>query len=202
MNHILIDLPTPIRTPRLLIRHYIPGDGSETNQAVRDSFSELTQWMPWADVMPSPQDSEAFVRECHANWFLREDFTLPIFDSSGKRQLGSTGLHRINWSVPCFEIGYWGRSTEHGKGYITEAVNAVTHYAFKVLQAKRVEIRCDADNVKSSKLAERLGYHFEGRLRQNELKCHNEGVRDTLVYSRISLDDIPNVAVTWGDVVL
>lgn len=198
INPILFDLPVPIKTSRLLIRHSLPGDGPEVNRAIRDSFNELTQWMPWAETMPSVEVSETFARQSFAKWQLREDLTLPIFDWTGKTQLGATGLHRMNWNIPFFEIGYWVRSSESGKGYITEAVNAVTRYAFQVLKAKRVEIRCDADNIKSTKIAERLGYQLEGRLHQNEMKCHDQGMRDTLIYSRITLDGIPSLDVTWG----
>jgi ribosomal-protein-alanine N-acetyltransferase len=198
---IFLEMPVPIRTPRLLIRHTKPGDGPEINRAIRDSFNDLTKWMPWAEKMPTPEDSEMFARQSYAKWHLREDFTLPIFDCSGKTQFGGTGLHRMNWSIPCFEIGYWVRSTETGKGYITEAVNAVTRYAFQILHAKRIEIRCDADNIKSAKIPERLGYQLEGRLQKSDLKCHNQGVRDTLVFSRTNLDDLPKLEVSWGSIV-
>jgi RimJ/RimL family protein N-acetyltransferase len=197
-NPILLEMPVPIRTPRLLIRHTMPGDGPEINRAIRDSFDDLTKWMPWAEKIPTLEESEAFARQSYAKWHLREDFTLPIFDHSGKTQLGATGLHRMNWPVPFFEIGYWARSTEAGKGYIMEAVNAVTRYAFQILRANRIEIRCDADNTKSARIPERLGYQLEGKLRQNDLKCHNQGVRDTLVYSRTNMDDLPELEVSWG----
>ena len=32
------------------------------------------------------------------------------------------GLHRIDWAVPKFEIGYWARTSHAGRGYITEDV--------------------------------------------------------------------------------
>src|SRR4051794_26238214 len=124
MNPILIDLPVPIKTPRLLLRHCLPGDGKALNLAVCESFTELNQWVPWADKIPSEEDSEFNVRTSYAQWILREDLRMMIFDLSGNRLLGSTGLHRIKWEVPAFEIGYWLRKSEAGKGYITEAVNA------------------------------------------------------------------------------
>src|SRR4051812_7188759 len=101
---ILLDLPMPIRTPRLLLRPLAAGDGAEMNRAIVESFADLTQWMPWAEKMPSVAESETFSRQSHAKWLLREDVTLPIFDVTGKRQIGATGLHRMNWSIPFFEI--------------------------------------------------------------------------------------------------
>jgi RimJ/RimL family protein N-acetyltransferase len=101
-NAILLDLPMPIRTPRLLLRHYIPGDGPELDRAVQESFNELTHWMPWAETLQTGEESETFVRTSFANWQLREDLTLGIYEPTGKVLLGCTGLHRIDWSVPPF----------------------------------------------------------------------------------------------------
>lgn len=196
---ILLDLPVPIRTPRLLIRHTLPGDGPEFNRAIDESFADLTQWMLWAQQKQSLQESETFARRSYAKWISREDMTLPIFDSNGKTQIGCTGLHSVNWACPSFEIGYWVRSSKRGNGYITEAVNVVTQYAFQVLKAKRVEIRCDADNVRSSRVAERLGFELDGKLRQDFPKCYGQGLRDTLVFSRVDLDGLPALDVKWGD---
>jgi len=193
---ILFELPIPIKTPRLVLRHCMPGDGKEVNAAIQASFAELTQWMPWAEKMPSEADSEIFCREAYAKWILREDLSLSIF--SGAKFIGRTGLHRMNWSVPSFEIGYWIRTDASKQGFMTEAVNAVTRYAFDILKAKRVEIKCDRDNTQSKKIPERLGFQYEGTLYQNELKCHGQGPRDTLVYARTSLQDLPLLEVKWG----
>ena len=47
---------------------------------------------------------------------------------------------------------------------MTEALNALTQYAFETLKAKRVEIRIDTENLKSRKVAERCGYELEATL--------------------------------------
>ena len=196
---ILLDLPMPIRTPRILIRHPIPGDGPELNRTISESFDRLNQWMPWAHQMPTPEDSEIFVRQAHAEFLLRKNIHLSIFEAHGKTLLGATGLTRMNWEIPSFEIGYWARTTALKNGYITEAVNAVTRYAFEIFHAKRVEIRCDAENTRSLKVAERLGYELEGRLKQNELTCQREKLRDTLVFSRIDSKGLPELEVSFGE---
>jgi ribosomal-protein-alanine N-acetyltransferase len=89
-----------------------------------------------------------------------------------------------------------------GKGFITEAVNAVTRYAFQVLGARRVEIRCDSENTKSANVPHRLGYELEGKFRNDNLKCHNKGTRDTLVFSRVDLNELPPLDVEWGTSIL
>jgi RimJ/RimL family protein N-acetyltransferase len=74
--------------------------------------------------------------------------------------VGSSRLHRIDWEVPKFEIGYWCRTRCSGQGYTTEAVRSIAAFAFEALEAKRVEIRCDTLNRPSARVAERAGFHL------------------------------------------
>ena len=104
--------------------------------------------------------------------------------SGGGRIVGSSGLHRIDWSVPSFEIGYWVRTPDSGQGYATEAVEAIGSFAFEKLGARRIEIRADTRNTRSRAIPEKLGYQLEGVLRHDCL--HVDGrLRDTAVYARI-----------------
>jgi hypothetical protein len=43
-----------------------------------------------------------------------------------------------------------------------------------------------------------LGFGFEGRLLNNSLKCHDQGPCDTLVFSKIHADGLPELHVSWG----
>jgi len=45
LNPVLIDVPMPLRTPRLLIRPKQIGDGARTSAAVAESWDELHKWM-------------------------------------------------------------------------------------------------------------------------------------------------------------
>ncbi|MEA2735401.1 MAG: hypothetical protein QOE14_1852, partial [Humisphaera sp.] len=92
---------------------------------------------------------------------------------------------RLNWDVPMFEIGYWLRTPLCGKGYMNEAVNAITAMSFETLQAQRVEIRCDERNRSSRLVAERAGFMLEGVLRCNERAPSGE-FRNTCVYAKIA----------------
>lgn len=78
----------------------------------------------------------------------------------------------------------WARTSEWRKGYITEAVRGITGFAFEVLGAQRVEIRCDDHNTRSAAVAERAGFTLEGRLRAQALATSG-GLRDTLIYALI-----------------
>ena len=51
---------------------------------------------------------------------------------------------------------------------MTEAVHGIVRWASDHLQARRIEIRCDARNRRSRQVAERAGFHLEAVLRQDE----------------------------------
>ena len=170
-----------LRAPR-------PGDGAALNAAVLDSLDALRPWMPWAQTAPTLEASEAVAREAHGKFLLRSDlvFSLWLHDGQGRETqlVGGSGLHRIDWSVPRFEIGYWCRSGHTGQGLVTEAVRALSRMAFDQLQAQRVEIRMDERNTASWRVAERAGFTLEGVLR-NEARDVAGGVRNTRVYARV-----------------
>lgn len=197
MNPLLIELPMPIETPRLLIRGPRPGDGPELRSAIGDSFMELSEWMPWATNVPTPEEAEVNVREASLRFEARKDLRLMAFEKGTSRLIVSTGLHRFDWDVRKFEIGYWVRTPDQGKGYVTEAVNALTRYAFGQLRARRVEIRCDSDNRRSLSVARRLGFEQEGILRRDDLKPNSDQPRDTVVFSLLETAALPPLDARW-----
>lgn len=185
---LLIDWPPLLQSERLLLRAPQAGDGTALNEAVTQSLAELEPWLPWAQKVPSLKQSELTCRQMAARFAQRSDLPLFIFaraaDGSCGRLLGGTGLHRIDWSVSRFEIGYWRRSGEQGHGLISEAVRTLARFAFDQLGARRVEIRMSSDNSRSRAVAERCGFTLEGVLRQDSLDVHGQP-RDTAVYARV-----------------
>ncbi|MCV2369950.1 GNAT family N-acetyltransferase [Roseateles oligotrophus] len=185
---ILIEVPETIETERLLLAAPRPGIGPAMAVAIAESLGALSPWMPWAQQAPSFEDSEAVARRLCADFIARRDLTYQIYDraAEGRRLLGGTGLHRLDWEVRRFEIGYWIRSSAQGHGFVSEAVMALTRMAFEQLQARRVEIRMDDVNLRSRAVAERCGFELEGILRRDSLTPAGE-LRNTCVYARLGL---------------
>lgn len=181
-----IHVPEQFESERLIIRAPRPGDGAELNAAIRESISDLSPWMPWADHTPELAETEANVLSASDSYKARTDLRMHLFLKSTGILIGSSGLHKIDWAVPKFEIGYWVRSSCTGQGYITEAVRAISGFAFRELGAQRVAICMDPQNVRSRMVAERAGFEFEGRMRNNARQTSGL-LRDTLVYSKIWL---------------
>jgi RimJ/RimL family protein N-acetyltransferase len=181
MNPLLLDIPEEIESNRLLLRAPRVGDGALVNASVRESFNDLNRWMPWAQEIPTVEESEEFARRGRIKFLSREDLPFLIFLKETSTHIGNTGLHNINWDVPAFEIGYWLHSAHHGHGYMTEAVSAITNFAFTTLNAARVQICMDSSNQRSYRVAERAGFLFEC-VRRCDARGVSGALRDTRVY--------------------
>ncbi len=188
MKPILREFPYSFETKRLTIRGPLPGDGAELYTAVAESQEALKPWLPWAVNIPDAEAYEARVREGRLKFLSRDDLWLMLLLKETNTIIGGSGLHRIDWDVPKFEIGYWVRTGYAGRGYITEAVEGITNFAFDMLGAKRVEIRCDAKNIRSAAVPQRLGYKLEGILRCDDRHHLTNELRDTMVFSKVSRD--------------
>lgn len=184
MDPLLLDFPDSFETARLTVRAPRRGDGAELNAAIRDSLAELRPWMAWAQAVPTLEESEANIRKAAAQFAAREDLRLLLFLRGTSTLVGSSGLHRINWSVPCFEIGYWARTPFAGRGLITEAVAGILAYARDHLHARRVEIRMADSNVRSWRVAERAGFPLEGTLRHDR-RLADGSLGHTRVYAQV-----------------
>jgi ribosomal-protein-serine acetyltransferase len=194
----LIAMPMPILTPRLLIRPVQSGDGPAFHAAVNESRDHLKRFLPWVDASHhSDEDSENFARTSQSKFLARSDIILGLFDRTTQKLYGGSGFHLIDWDLPKLEIGYWLHKDYVGLGLMTEAVNALTRYAFEQLQAKRVEIRFETDNIRSRAVAERLGYEVDGCLRQDRYKYQSQELTDTWILSRLNTAGLPDLAVSW-----
>lgn len=81
------------------------------------------------------------------------------------------------------EIGYWLGEPFWGRGLTTEAVRAVTDYAFETFDLRRIDAGVFEWNRASMRVLEKAGYTCEARLRKSITK---EGQTiDQLIYARV-----------------
>ncbi len=179
------EVPTEFSTKRLYIRMPRPGDGTAVYEAIKESIVDLKPWLGFAHDEQSEQKAEEHIREAVIRYRECEDLRLLVFLKDTGELVASSGLHRIDWNVPKFEIGYWIRSSKSGQGFMTEAVEGITQMAMQELGARRVEIRCDSNNQKSRRIPERLGFTLEGILRNDAVTADGTSLRDTCIYAKI-----------------
>ena len=153
MEPILIDVPERIETERLVLRVPRAGDGrsSTTRSAPRTPSSRRGCRGP-GRCRASTSRRRTAVASRRASSCARTSSSSSSFatPSGGEGELvGGTGLHRIDWTLRKFEIGYWRKTGCEGRGFVTEAVRALARLAFDTLDARRVEIRMDDNNARA-----------------------------------------------------
>lgn len=177
-------LPLPHLTERLVVRPPTLHDAAAIQQAVEETYAALHEWMAWAAEPQTLEKTREYIEGAAQRFRDGEDFPASAFLRSTGEFVLNSGLHPRNWEVPKFEIGYWCRASRQGQGYVTEAVRALTALAFEAMAAERVEIRCDARNERSRRVAERAGYRLEAVLRSDD-RANDGSLRDTLVFVRL-----------------
>ena len=171
-----------IATERLLVRCWEPSDAALLKDAIDTSLEHLRPWLPWAHGEPQTvAEKAALLRRFRGRFDLDEDFVYGILEPDGSRVLGGTGLH-TRVGPRAREIGYWIRADAVGKGYVTEAVAALTRVGFEIERLERIEIRCEPANVRSTAIPRRLGYAHEATLR-GRTRDAEDRPRDVMVFT-------------------
>lgn len=184
-------VPDSIETERLHLRSFRMGDAPALHEALAESIEDLRRWLwflSWVAEEPSLPSAEARCRTAQANFLLRSDLPYLVFDKRTGRLVASAGLHRTDWSLPKTEVGYWVRSGEVGKGYASEAVEALVAWAFGELGAQRVELVTDESNTGSRAVAERCGFRLEGVL-HHTMRSPDGRLRNSCIYARLPAAD-------------
>lgn len=81
--------------------------------------------------------------------------------------IGSCGYHQIDWRNRVGEVGIMIGAREYwGRGYGTDAMQALVAWGFYTLNLNRVQLRVFADNARAIRSYQKVGFQIEGRLRQ------------------------------------
>lgn len=82
---------------------------------------------------------------------------------------GSIRLNHIEPANHKASVGYFVSTSHQGRGLATQSVRTVAQWCFEELGLNRIELRCTSDNLASQSVAKRVGFVWEGMLRQAEL---------------------------------
>ena len=64
-------------------------------------------------------------------------------------------------------MGYWLGKAAVGRGLATRATARTVRHLFEAEALNRIELQCGVGNLPSRKVAERLGFRFEGIRRES-----------------------------------
>ena len=164
-----------------------PWHAEEFAEHVARSREHLAQWLPWPAHIHSADDALPFLQR-YADRRAKDDGYMFGIWLDGEL-VGGTMFRRFEAAVGLAEIGVWLAHYAQGRGIMTRAVNHMLDWAFDVRGIHRVEWLAVPENVRSVKLAERLGMQREGLLR--EYFPHNGKRYDMELWAILSTDKRP-----------
>ncbi len=185
-NPLLLELPEELHTLNLFLRLPRAGFGQAMFEAIQASKPELERWQAWAQNPPNLEECELECRTEIARIAARTAVIYHLFTFEDTVFVGEIGFSVIDWTLQKFELRFWLDSRFTGRGLMTEAAQALTDFAFGVLEARRVFTLCDSRNVAARRVAEKCGFALEGILKNSALNVQDSSVRvDECVYARV-----------------
>lgn len=150
-----------IRTARLALVPWAMDDAEELRALLDANDAHLRPWIPFMKSEPRDLDgTRSVIEDCIASFAAGEHLRYGIRTREGSELVGEAML--IDRGEPGMkELGYWLAASATGKGYATEAGEALLAAAFGPLGLARVEMVCDVLNGASVAVAKRLGGHPE-----------------------------------------
>lgn len=177
--------PDKISLEKVTLKKHAPELAETMFQYINEDRDRLSKFLPFVSAITEVQHERDFIHLVSEKWEKRELFDYGIFLANGS-YVGNIGVHSIQWTNSCAELGYWIFGQFEGQGYVSEAVAGLTEACFQH-GLNRVEIRCDPNNEKSRRVPSRLGFQLEGILRSNATDTDGRP-RDTMVFARLKSD--------------
>jgi len=164
-------------------------DAPDIFQAILNSIETLRAFpasIPWSLAEPSLEQTREFCLFAQQNRELRHDLIHTVRLKSNRQMVGMIGLHKIDWSVPRFEIGFWGNVQFRGQGLMREAIGALLDESRLHYSPRRVEALIDAENIAARNLCTRLGFTLEGINQNARRDPVSKALRNHCVYALYS----------------
>jgi ribosomal-protein-alanine N-acetyltransferase len=160
-------LATRIVTERLILQPPRPADVTKMRAVLRKNAVHLRPW----SVAPAPGEdpssltavSRAVLRH-RREWKNGQTYVLLMTERSDPNTIiGRVALGGVlRGAFQNAYLGYWIDENRQGRGLMTEAVRAVTAFAFESAGLHRVQAAVMPRNRPSQRVLEKVGYRREG----------------------------------------
>lgn len=179
-----------ITTPRLFLRAIKRSDAPDIyDYAKTDVVGPLAGWEPHKGI----EETYRFINYGIKKRDYGQPGILAIVHQADNKVIGTIEVHSFREHKG--EIGFVLHPDYWNKGYTTEAAQAVIIYAMEILELKRLTYCHFPHNLASKRVCEKLGFTFEGILRNKFLR-YDGMVLDDVTYS-ITNEDYESGNLSW-----
>ncbi len=155
-----------IQGARVVLRSVDLRDVDALFRIISNSREHLEKWLPWVDFVQTVENERHIVEQWIYDMQMRAAIHLCI--TFENRIVGLISTHQIDWMNQRTSIGYWIGNESTGKNFATEATAVLLKYLFDALSLHRVFIQAATGNAASNRVINKLGFVWEGLLRENE----------------------------------
>jgi len=153
------DLPV-LETPRLRLRRFGPGDAA----AVFNLVSDLAV-AKWTARIPHPYErvmTDEWLRDTDRRMADGNGIAFAIETRAAGELIGSAGLD-FETAPGLAEIGYYLGRAHWGRGFMSEAAEALLRFGFETLNLAAVRGEVMPDNAASLSVLDKMGFDRLGR---------------------------------------
>jgi RimJ/RimL family protein N-acetyltransferase len=175
---------TALSSERVVLRELMREDWPAIHAYA--SRIEVCRYQPWGPN--TPDETTAFVEAAiaSAQENPRQRYVLTVALVEDDKVVGLTEINVRDAGFAVGEIAYVLHPDYWGRGIATEAAQRLLRFGFEILGLHRIYATCDPRNLASSRVMEKIGMQYEGRLR--ETMFIRDGWRDSLVYAILATE--------------
>jgi RimJ/RimL family protein N-acetyltransferase len=151
----------PILTERLRLRRSRPEDAEDISAYRSDP--DVHRYQGWERTDPAGIRAEIEAMAARVPGEPGGWVQFSVDERESGRLVGDVGLSPAEEEPGVIKVGYTIAPALQGRGYATEAVDALVRYAFDVLEADVVRAYASAENVPSIRVAEKVGMRLMER---------------------------------------
>lgn len=152
----------------------IRGERIYLRPAERADLPDFVRWFGDAETTRHLMLRAPFSLAMEEKWFDgmverqgKSDYHFVICLIDDGRAIGTAGLHGLDLDNGNAEFGISiGEAADRGRGYGTEALNAICDFGFGALRLERIDLHVYEDNGTAIRSYEKAGFRHEGTMRR------------------------------------
>jgi RimJ/RimL family protein N-acetyltransferase len=157
---------SPMETEHLQLRSFRTEDAPVF--AAYRSDPEVARYQGWDAPFPLEKASQFIEAMIRAQPGIPgEWYQIAIEVKESRRMIGDCAFHVFEEDGQQARIGFTLARKFQGQGYATEAVLCLLSYLFETLKLHRVSAICDAENIASARVLEKVGMRREAAYIEN-----------------------------------
>ena len=148
-----------LETDRLILKNI----GREDREFILEQFSDdaVNRYLFDAEPLGSLEEADEII-DFYTQPEPRAQHRWVILQKSDGAKIGTCGFHGWDQGNGATDVGYDLRRVYWGRGIMTEALREILHFAVRAMGVRRIDAHIYADNRKSTALAQRLGFAWNG----------------------------------------